>query len=125
LIEVVPQEGFFVTYVTIAGTRRRARNMEHAKTMIDALSTTAKEPEQHPGGWIKYPPAECKHQRIDREGIWAECVMCAFFCMNTSCSAYILIMGTKRKTPEKTVAPVVEPAIIVPVEAPRINRRRR
>jgi hypothetical protein len=124
-IESVEQQGFNVTYVTIGGTRRRARNMEHAKQLVDSVLTLAKEPELHPGGWVKYPPMECKHQRMDREGLWAECVMCAFFCMNTNCPAYILIMGNKRKEAIKTVAPVVEPAIIPPVETPRINRRRR
>jgi hypothetical protein len=125
LIENVEQQGFHVTYVTITGNRRRARNIEHAKQMVDSLIATAKEPELRPGGWIKDPPLECTHQRIDREGLWAECVICAFFCMKHSCPAYVLMMGTKRKETTKTVAPVVEPVIIATVETPRINRRRR
>jgi hypothetical protein len=123
LIEAVEQQGFYVTYVTIDSTRRRARNMEHALQMVDVSQPVTKEVELHPGGWIKNPPVHCEHTRIDREGLWAECVMCAFFCMNAECSAYILVMGNKRKKEVAIIEVNVVPETIV--ETPRINRRRR
>jgi hypothetical protein len=127
LIEALEQpEGFYVVYATIQGVRRRARNMEHAKQLIDTVVSVIKEPELHPGGWVKNPPFACMHQRIDRDGLWTESVMCAFFCMDSQCPSYIMIMGTRKKpTPEKPQAESIEIQPVAPVEIPRINRRRR
>lgn len=134
LIEAVEQQGFYVTYVTILGTRRRARNMEHAKQLIELAVGTVKEPELRPAGWIKNPPNECPHTRIDKEGLWAESVICAFFCENKNCSAYILLMGNKRKSSKEVDIielhvpfgdePVV-PEPVAPAPQTHINRRRR
>jgi hypothetical protein len=70
---------------------------------------------------MKNPPPSCEKKKLDKEGYWAETVICAYYCkVNTNCPCYKLLMeGSKER--KKFKEEVVEE-----VEAPvTTNSRRR
>lgn len=108
-IETLEQpEGFHVTYVTINGEKRRARNTEHAKQLID-VATVEKEPEGPIGGWIKNPPPECTHKRLDKEGFWVEPSICEYHCkININCNVHaFLLEGRKNRIKIQNTNPLL------------------
>ena len=51
------------------------------------------------GPYMKNPPPECNHKKVDSCGIWAENVVCVHICKDVGCITHIkLLQGTKERS---------------------------
>lgn len=99
LIEEIEQpDGTFKVFVTLGDTKRPARNVDHAKQLLDAYKPIVKETEGPFGGYMKHPPINCKYRVVDKEAVWVESIICSGVCKDVFCKTYLtLTEGSKTR----------------------------
>ena len=80
-------------FVELSEGKKRVRNFEHAKQLIDGMQKDTDGPY---GGYMQHPPISCKFKVKDKESYWVDCSICALKCVDVLCATYIKLMEGRK-----------------------------